>query len=83
MHNCPNCGKLTDGAWSDSGIQWAICDECTRNARSDVDGKQLVGRINQGTGERYRLNIAVRIAAKFWQCTIIRRIRRSRTASAA
>jgi hypothetical protein len=35
MHNCPICGKLTEGAFSESGIRWAICDDC-------MDAERLV-----------------------------------------
>jgi len=31
MHLCPRCGKATDGAWSEGGLKWAICEECMGN----------------------------------------------------
>jgi hypothetical protein len=37
MHECPRCGKLTDGAWSEGGLKWAICDDCMRNEREQFN----------------------------------------------
>ena len=28
MHKCPNCGKLTEGTYSEGGILFALCSEC-------------------------------------------------------
>lgn len=36
MHACPTCGKETDGAWSEGGVKWAICDDCM-SARREKD----------------------------------------------
>ena len=27
-HECPKCGKETEGTFSESGILWAICEDC-------------------------------------------------------
>ena len=32
-HPCPRCGQPTGGAWSEGGLQWAICEECMRKER--------------------------------------------------
>jgi hypothetical protein len=41
MHSCPICGKPTEGAWSEGGVKWAICEECmekeSRPPRLDPD----------------------------------------------
>jgi rRNA maturation protein Nop10 len=34
MHNCPICGKPTEGAFSESGVRWMICDDCMEVERS-------------------------------------------------
>lgn len=31
-HPCPRCGKLTEGAYSDGGIRWWICEDCLDHA---------------------------------------------------
>jgi hypothetical protein len=28
MHQCPRCGQYTEGAYSEGGLRWAICDDC-------------------------------------------------------
>jgi len=28
MHECPRCGKLTSGSYSEGGAKWAICEDC-------------------------------------------------------
>ena len=33
MHNCPRCGQPTEGAWSEGGIRWAICEDCMSRER--------------------------------------------------
>ena len=35
MHNCPNCGKPTEGHISEGGIKWAICEDCMERMRDD------------------------------------------------
>jgi len=32
-HKCPRCGQSTDGAWSEGGLRWAICEECMQDRR--------------------------------------------------
>jgi len=27
---CPLCGRLTDGAWSEGGVHFAVCPDCYR-----------------------------------------------------
>ena len=27
-HECPRCGRQTDGSWSEGGLLWAICEDC-------------------------------------------------------
>ena len=33
-HPCPRCGKITEGAYSQGGLKWAICDDCMGASRS-------------------------------------------------
>lgn len=28
VHECPRCGIETDGAWSEGGLKWAVCERC-------------------------------------------------------
>jgi len=37
MHNCPRCGNPTDGAFSEGGIRWAICEDCMNDDRRRED----------------------------------------------
>ena len=32
-HPCPRCGKPTDGAFSEGGLKWAICEDCMTKMR--------------------------------------------------
>jgi len=34
MHNCPRCGKNTEGTWSEGGAHWDICGDCMEAERS-------------------------------------------------
>jgi len=34
-HACPRCGKPTEGAWSEGGLKWAICDDCMEQIRRE------------------------------------------------
>lgn len=34
-HECPRCGALTTGAYSEGGLRWAICDDCMRRERGE------------------------------------------------
>ncbi len=56
MHNCPRCGQLTSGAWSEGGLKWAICDNCMsadihtseaerRPTTRRADGEHAVGMV--------------------------------------
>ena len=33
MHDCPRCGKKTDGEWSEGGLKWGICEDCMETER--------------------------------------------------
>jgi len=37
MHECPRCGEMTDGSWSEGGLKWAICEECMRQEREAAE----------------------------------------------
>ena len=37
MHNCPECGKPTEGSWSEGGIKWAVCEDCLEKLKQDTD----------------------------------------------
>ncbi len=37
MHNCPRCGQLTSGSWSEGGLKWAICDDCMNADRLETE----------------------------------------------
>ena len=41
MHACPRCGKQTEGAWSEGGLKWAICDECMAREREELEWERL------------------------------------------
>ena len=28
MHECPECGRLTEGSVSEGGCRWALCPDC-------------------------------------------------------
>ncbi len=43
MHNCPRCGQLTSGAWSEGGLLWAICDDCMSADSGDIRNDGFVG----------------------------------------
>lgn len=34
MNECPRCGIETDGAWSEGGLKWAICEACMNHEPS-------------------------------------------------
>lgn len=36
-HDCPRCGELTRGSWSEGGLKWAICDECMAKERERAE----------------------------------------------
>lgn len=41
MHECPGCGKMTDGSWSEGGLKWDICGDCMSKERIRQDGCSL------------------------------------------
>jgi len=47
MHECPRCGKMTDGSWSSEGsFKWAICEDCMRQEREELEyGRREAERI--------------------------------------
>jgi len=32
QHECPQCGKLTHGSYSEGGIKWSLCEDCLINS---------------------------------------------------
>ncbi len=28
MHECPNCGQMTEGTDDENGVRWDICEDC-------------------------------------------------------
>ena len=34
MHKCPDCGKDTNGSWSEGGAKWALCESCMDRIQS-------------------------------------------------
>jgi hypothetical protein len=42
MHNCPICGKLTEGTFSESGVRWMICDDCMEVERIIFSSKPII-----------------------------------------
>jgi NMD protein affecting ribosome stability and mRNA decay len=42
MHNCPICGKPTEGALSESGLRWAICDDCMEVERIIFSSRPII-----------------------------------------
>jgi hypothetical protein len=37
MHECPNCGQLTAGAYDDEGTRWLICDDCMQDLEMETE----------------------------------------------
>ena len=37
MHACPGCGEETNGAWSEGGTKWALCESCLARERELAD----------------------------------------------
>lgn len=29
MKPCPSCGKPTDGTWTEGGLRWDLCPDCS------------------------------------------------------
>ena len=36
MHDCPRCGKQTEGSISLGGITWAICEDCMNKEQEEL-----------------------------------------------
>jgi len=46
---CENCGKETNGTYSEGGIKWAICEECMsapQHNREDKPDKDRMPNYN-------------------------------------
>ena len=48
MHSCPKCGRPTEGAWSEGGLRWAICEDCMEAERREARLAEARGRRGQG-----------------------------------
>lgn len=46
MHKCPICGEQTEGAFSEGGIRWAICDDCMNNNHPDIESCPTTGAVD-------------------------------------
>ena len=44
MHNCPNCGKPTEGALSGGGVNFAICERCYEKAYKEQIRNESIHR---------------------------------------
>jgi len=56
MHNCPRCGKETDGSYSLGGVKWAICDDCMAKEIESMENFDKAIRIEsnpKGKGKIY------------------------------
>ena len=40
-HECPECGKETEGTFSEGGILWAICEDCMQD---ELDAQEVYER---------------------------------------
>ena len=43
IHQCPKCGKETEGAFSEGGILWAICEGCMQK-EDELDAQEVYER---------------------------------------
>lgn len=52
MHQCPRCGNPTDGAYSQGGLKWAICDECMEREwgqqEREQEEREAIRAVNKG-----------------------------------
>jgi hypothetical protein len=49
-HQCPRCGRLTEGSTSDDGTYWPICKDCMdaeRKARAGLADELQRGRLER------------------------------------
>ena len=42
-HECPKCGKETEGTFSEGGILWAICEDCMQK-EDELDAQEVYER---------------------------------------
>ena len=56
MHNCPVCGEKTNGAWSEGGLKWAICDDCMVKQRQESE-REKARYVEAGARQHQRIDI--------------------------
>jgi len=39
MHKCPNCGKPTEGTYSEGGVLFALCPDCYQKLYGEKETK--------------------------------------------
>ncbi len=49
-HACPRCGQETQGAYSEGGLRWAICEDCMARERQEAKGAKSVKSAEEGDG---------------------------------
>ena len=32
MHECPNCGQMTEGAFDEDDVRWDVCEDCLQDS---------------------------------------------------
>lgn len=37
MHECPNCGQMTNGSYDEDGVRWDICEDCLQELNYEND----------------------------------------------
>ena len=37
MHECPNCGQMTNGSYDEDGVRWDICEDCLQELNYETD----------------------------------------------
>ena len=46
--NCPNCGKPTEGTWSEGGVKRALCLECLEREYDDYEEREALRAVRRG-----------------------------------
>ena len=41
MHECPNCGQMTEGAFDEDGARWDVCEDCLQESYYESDSDYL------------------------------------------
>jgi len=60
---CTQCGRPTDGTWSEGGAKWALCEECfERTFRTPARPSRRI----------FLTHIRLDIARDFWHATLQR-----------